>query len=156
MKSNRTKQDQTGPNRTKLAQMSPDGPKWGQTGWDQSNIIPYSLSLTAYRLSLTPYPLSHIFYPLSSFLNSYPLFLIPYQLTHRHAKCREPGNLVPKQFLSEIQTFFRNQRFNGINLKTCCGFVKRTGPNKCQNHYIFTWNTIMFTLINLHLANLSN
>ena len=30
---------------------------------------------------------------------------------YRHAKTREPGNLVPGYFWGEIRTFFRNQRF---------------------------------------------
>ena len=42
----------------------------------------------------------------------------------RHAKSREPGNLVPGHFLSKFRTFFRNQRFIEINLKLWSGFVK--------------------------------
>ena len=35
----------------------------------------------------------------------------------RHAKSREPGNLVPGHFWSKIRTFFRNQSFKDIKLK---------------------------------------
>ena len=42
----------------------------------------------------------------------------------RHAKPREPGNLVPGHFWSIIRTFFRNQTFKVINLKLCCVFVR--------------------------------
>ena len=43
----------------------------------------------------------------------------------RHAKSFEPGNLVSGHFWSDIQTFFRNQRFKGIHLKLCCGFLNK-------------------------------
>ena len=43
----------------------------------------------------------------------------------RHAKSREPGNLVPGHFWSKIRTFVKNQRFKEINLNSWCGFVKK-------------------------------
>ena len=42
----------------------------------------------------------------------------------RHAKCLEPGNLVPGHFWSIIRTFFRNQRFKEMISKLCCGLLK--------------------------------
>ena len=48
----------------------------------------------------------------------------------RHAKSREPGNLVPGHFWSKI---FRNLRFKEVNLKLCSGFVK----------YRFKWMTVL-------------
>ena len=41
----------------------------------------------------------------------------------RHAKYREPGNLVPGHFWIKYRTFFRHQRFKEKHLKLCGSFT---------------------------------
>ena len=61
---------------------------------------------------------------LASNNKSKPWTMAVLELALRHAKSREPGNLVPGHFWSKIRTFFRNQWFKELNLKLCCVFVK--------------------------------
>ena len=54
----------------------------------------------------------------------------------RHAKSREPGNLVPGQFWKKLRTFFRIQRF--LDYLSIVGFYidKTKALNDFQFQYI--------------------
>ena len=78
--------------------------------------------------------------------------LVKYEHTpDRHAKSREPGNLVPGHFWRKIQTFFRNQIIKEINLRFCCGFMKKQFKWMpvslhfySKHHYMYSYNPLVY------------
>ena len=64
---------------------------------------------------------------------------------YRHAKSREPGNLVPGHFLRKIRTFFRNQSFEDY-LSKFCFYIWETQVDMNTNFAIIITKTPRYWL----------
>ena len=108
-----------------------------------NNII-YFYIYIYYIYTSWPYPQLH---------NSSLLFLS--NLVTRHAKSREPRNLVLGHFWKKFQTFFWNQSFKGKNSKLCRGFPKNRLKWMPISIHFYLKHHYSINMITLYLANLS-